>query len=50
METEILVIHRCNVKSDLLNYFSNDTLLQKVVSVRMVDARGTVEKDEGIGL
>ena len=50
METEILVIHRCNVKSDLLNYFSNDTLLHKVVSVKMVDARGTVEKGEGIGV
>ncbi|XP_028409486.1 uncharacterized protein LOC114532099 [Dendronephthya gigantea] len=50
MESEILVIHRSNVKCDLLNHFVNDTLLHKIVDVKMLDPRGMEEKGEGVGV
>ena len=50
VERELLVIHRCNVKCDLLNHFVDDTNLHKVVDVKMIDPRGVEEKGEGVGV
>lgn len=50
MESETLVIHRSNVKCDLLNHFVNDSILHKVVCVKMIDPRGVEEKGEGVGV
>ena len=50
MERELLVIHRCNVKCDLLNHFVDDTNLHKVVDVKMIDPSGVEEKGEGVGV
>ncbi len=49
MERDILVIHRCNVKLDLLNYFVDGSVLNKLVDVKMIDPRGMEEKGEGVG-
>ncbi len=47
---EILVIHRCNVKLDLLNYFVDGSILNKLVDVKMIDPRCVEEKGEGVGV
>ncbi|XP_046861788.1 uncharacterized protein LOC124455088 isoform X2 [Xenia sp. Carnegie-2017] len=50
MEREVLLIHRCNVKADLLHYFEKDDILKKCMDVKMIDSRGVEEKGEGVGV
>ena len=50
METEVLVIHRTQVKHDLLHYFGDNNILKKCISVKMIDPRGIEEKGQGIGI
>ena len=48
METEVLVIHRTQVKHDLLHYFGDNNIFKKCISVKMIDPRGIEEKGQGI--
>ena len=50
METEVLVIHRTQVKHDLLHYFGDNNIFKKCISVKMIDPRGIEEKGQGIGI
>ena len=50
METEVQVIHRTQVKHDLLHYFGDNNILKKCISVKMIDPRGIEEKGQGIGI
>jgi hypothetical protein len=47
MENEVLVIHRTQVKHDFSHYFTDSNILNKYISVQMIDPRGIVEKGEG---
>ena len=48
MEREVLLIHRCNVKADLLHYFEKGDILKKCVDVKMIDSKGVEEKGEAV--
>ncbi|XP_046861702.1 uncharacterized protein LOC124454984 isoform X2 [Xenia sp. Carnegie-2017] len=50
MEREVLLIHRCNVKADLLHYFEKGDILKKCVDVKMIDSRGVEEMGEAVGV
>ena len=48
METEVLVVHRRQVKHDLLHYFGDNIIFKKkCMSVKMIDPRGIEEKGQG---
>lgn len=50
MEMQLLVLHRSTVKVDMLKYFISDTILSKVLDVKMIDCRGIEERGEGVGV
>ena len=47
---EIITVHRCTIRKDLIEVFKNPNINNSIIDIRVIDARGKAKLGQGKGV